>query len=959
MADVVEELFSFGMWVRRRRKALDLTQAALAQRVGCAEVTIRKLEADVFRPSHEIAERLAICLDIPPDDRAVFLQVARGEHSVDRLRTPNIHIDISPPRMIRGDVQVEQIPLDSIPTPAPLPSGSRMPLSRNPLFVGRDNELRALAKVLKAGETAAIGQIAAATGLGGIGKTQLACEFVHRYGQFFNGGVLWLSFADPAAVPAEVAACGGVDGMQLSPEFGTLPLDEQVRRVLTAWESPIPRLLVFDNCEDEALFDAWQPKYGGCRILITSRRQHWDPALGVHPLSLPVLPRGESLALLRTFRPDVPAADADLNAIAEALGDLPLALHLAGSFLAKYRRVITPADYLRRLRAPTILDDRSLREAGISPTKHLQHVARTFEQSYERLDPMDAGDALALKLLACAACFAPGEPIPRWLLLQTLSLADDPDAALLAEDALTRLIDLGLLETDDADALRLHRLLVAFVRAIASDPAAQAAVEATMLRVADTLNKTRNPRPLLALELHLRFITDAAQQREDERTAGLYNALGDHLQMLGAYPEAQGYFQGALEIQQRVLGMEHPDTAWSLHNLGEVLYAQGEYAGARQYHEQALEIQQRVLGMEHPDTAWSLHNLGGVLRAQGEYAGARQYHEQALAIQERVLGMEHPDTARSLNSLGGVLWVQGEYAGARHYLERALAIREQVLGIEHPDTARSLNSLGGVLWAQGQYAEAQGYLEQALAIRQQVLGTDHPLTAHSLNNLGLAVWMQGEYAGAWHYHEQALVIRKHVLGMEHPDTAWSLNNLGGVLWAQGQYTRARQYHEQALAIQERVLGTEHPNTAWSLNNLGVVLQDQGDLVGAKMYMERALAIWERVLGMTHPSTANGLDNLGRVLRAQGDLAGARQYHEQALTIRKQLLGMEHPDTARSLSHLGLVLLTQGEYTAARSYLEHALTIFEQRLGVNHPKTQTTRNTLATLDAPGGTIDRGA
>lgn len=71
------------------------------------------------------------------------------------------------------------------------------------------------------------------------------------------------------------------------------------------------------------------------------------------------------------------------------LGDLPLALHLAGSFLAKYRHALTPAQYLERLQIPTILDDRSLQVAGLSPTQHVQHVARTFEQSYARLEPAD------------------------------------------------------------------------------------------------------------------------------------------------------------------------------------------------------------------------------------------------------------------------------------------------------------------------------------------------------------------------------------------------------------------------------------------------------------------------------------------------------------------------------------------------------------------------------------------
>src|SRR6266545_2777945 len=84
---------SFGYWVRRRRKALDLTQAELARRVGCAEVTIQKIEADERRPSHQIAELLAEHLRIPPAERPHFLQRARGELATEQLPASTQMVD--------------------------------------------------------------------------------------------------------------------------------------------------------------------------------------------------------------------------------------------------------------------------------------------------------------------------------------------------------------------------------------------------------------------------------------------------------------------------------------------------------------------------------------------------------------------------------------------------------------------------------------------------------------------------------------------------------------------------------------------------------------------------------------------------------------------------------------------------------------------------------------------------
>jgi hypothetical protein len=127
----------------------------------------------------------------------------------------------------------------------------------------------------------------------------------------------------------------------------------------------------------------------------------------VQVLPLNVLARPESIALLRQYRPDLAEDDADLNAIAANLGDLPLALHLAGSFLARYRYAVTPSAYLAQLQQPGWLEHRSLQgwklTRDTSPTLHEQHVARTFALSYERLDARDTTDALALALLARAA----------------------------------------------------------------------------------------------------------------------------------------------------------------------------------------------------------------------------------------------------------------------------------------------------------------------------------------------------------------------------------------------------------------------------------------------------------------------------------------------------------------------------------------------------------------------------
>src|SRR5258705_1866401 len=81
----MESITSFGYWLRRRRKALNLTQDALARQAGCALGTLKKIETDERRPSRQLAERLADCLAIPAPERAAFVQAARAELTTDQL----------------------------------------------------------------------------------------------------------------------------------------------------------------------------------------------------------------------------------------------------------------------------------------------------------------------------------------------------------------------------------------------------------------------------------------------------------------------------------------------------------------------------------------------------------------------------------------------------------------------------------------------------------------------------------------------------------------------------------------------------------------------------------------------------------------------------------------------------------------------------------------------------------
>ncbi|MFV9507852.1 MAG: NB-ARC domain-containing protein, partial [Oscillochloridaceae bacterium umkhey_bin13] len=313
-------------------------------------------------------------------------------------------------------------PTQAPPPPAPLPVPHRMPLAPARLFGGRDAELQRMVAMLR---EQAVGESLALTGIGGVGKTSLASELVHRYGQHFSGGVFWISCADPAAIPRELAACGA-SGLVNDPNWRDLSLNERVELVQHAWQAPVPRLLIFDNCEDEAILVRWRPSSGGCRVVLTSRRAQWPRSLGVQSMPLHELVPAEAVALLRRYRPDRTPDDPPLVAIANELAGLPLALHLAGSYLETYqddRRLGDPANFLRELQARSPIEHRALQGEGVAPslTRHEQHLGRTFALSIEQLDPQLPADALARAMLGTVGWVAPGEPFDGDLLAAATS----------------------------------------------------------------------------------------------------------------------------------------------------------------------------------------------------------------------------------------------------------------------------------------------------------------------------------------------------------------------------------------------------------------------------------------------------------------------------------------------------------------------------------------------------------
>jgi hypothetical protein len=208
-------------------------------------------------------------------------------------------------------------------------------------------------------------------------------------------------------------------------------------------------------------------------------------------------------------------------------------------------------------------------------------------------------------LLAHSACFAPGEPIPRSVLLASLRIAGVARTDTESADALLRLLELGLLDNAQGQAssqllVRLHRLLGSFVNAKLPVSKNRTAVVEALVEPCQLANDNDDPRPLLPLRPHLRLAAEEVADFDDTLAAKLCHELGRHLSVSGDFGGAVAYLQRAVEIRELVIGPNNPDTARSLAALGWVKRLQGELTAARGYFVRALAIRERVLAPTIP-----------------------------------------------------------------------------------------------------------------------------------------------------------------------------------------------------------------------------------------------------------------------------------------------------------------------------------------------------------------------
>jgi hypothetical protein len=615
------------------------------------------------------------------------------------------------------------------------PDTVRIPaVARPPLVLrGRAAEMDRLRAAVGPG---AGGRVFVLHGLGGCGKTAVACTlFQHAVTQAGRVG-LWVNASDAASLRTgmlAVAADRGASDAELAgARSGLRPAADLVWHYLD--QSARPWLLVLDNADTPAIVrdGGWLRASPVGTVVVTSRQSgaHWW--LGAELVPFGVLPREDAALVLRDLAPDAGSTE-DAAAVADRLGGLPLALTLAGGFLS--RQVISPwtlADYRSRLDGgdldPVELIDQGSAMAGEDDPRHL--VSRTWQLSLDALAAQGLPEAASL--LGLLACWA-DDPLP----LPLLSGATAPGLpAARVEPALRGLLDQSLtgLVTGPVRCLRTHGVVLDSVaRGIIPGDRDEIAAAAAQL-LASALPEIP----------HLR--------RQDPGVT----LLAPHV----------------LALIRRATSWELPDTTVQAAaecglRLVTALHRSGDYASALSLAAEAEEHLRRRLGADNILVIRIRHRIGCALHRLGRVEESLAVHRQVLAQCEETLGPEAPDTLEACRKICRPLYVLGRESEGAELIQRAVAGRVKFFGNLHPLTLLARAHLLGYVIVPG-LREVVETGPELLTDCRNALTADHQITVRAEHDYAFALGIAGRPAEALPHILTALAGYQEHFDSDHP-----------------------------------------------------------------------------------------------------------------------------------------------------------------------------------------------
>jgi MinD-like ATPase involved in chromosome partitioning or flagellar assembly len=798
------------------------------------------------------------------------------------------------------------------------------PLARNVRFTGRESDLRDLRARLRGGRPVVVSGTTpvALQGMGGIGKTQVALEYAHRFKNAYDV-VWWIDAEQTTFIDIKLADLGNRLGLPL-PQSSVL---DSAKAVINALEQGTPHarwLVVFDNAEDVDEVLPFIPRGSG-HVLVTSRNSQWGER--AQSMTIDVFQRRESITHLRQRVGTIKTEQADR--IAEALGDLPIAVAATGAWLAETGEQV--GEYLRRIER--------------------EGPDRTVDQVWDlSLELLQKRSAAAYRLLQLCSLLAPEislDLINSDEMAGVLSRYDPLVTERLYRHSLVQHINrLALLKLDRARSeIQVHRLLQHVVRnRMNAQELREARHEIHLvlagLRPRTEIDDSRSWPRFRMLWPHLE-VSDAANC-DDEMVRQLMIDRVRYLWYNGGLPEGR---QLGEQIDRRwseiLAGTTDEATAAPMRrqilhlrfNVANILREMAQYEDARTLDEQVLAEQTALLGPTHPHTLMTAGGLGGDLRALGRYAEARERDELTYAAWVDHFGEDSSRTLSALNNLATTQRLAGDFRRARARDQELFERNKSINGVDHPRTLGTGTNLGRDMREAGEYQASAELLEEIYRQHDRVFGPTSYRTLSAKANWAVSLGSAGRPKQAATLLEEAYEQLNEWVGPSHPDTLACRLSRAVSLQAIGEVDSAIGELEEVRLAYGASLGLRHPHTLVCLNNLAAAHRAKGDLIKGLTFARKAARELGEVLGSTHPYTLAAELNLSVLHAETGELRTAMQTIEPTLRTHREVLGPDHPDTLRCAANRALMRLAAGQSASDDGDVGDRLT---HALGKSHP-----------------------
>ncbi|WP_405802541.1 FxSxx-COOH system tetratricopeptide repeat protein [Streptomyces halstedii] len=848
---------------------------------------------------------------------------------VDLFRLDEVHATTALMRAVDRPVQLGDGVAPGPRFPGTVPRIWNAP-PRNPGFTGRSLVLERMRDQLGGGMAVVLPQPQTLYGLGGVGKTQVALEYVHRFMADYDL-VWWISseqtddvIAGLAELAVRLGAQGGDDMAAASKEAVDL-----LRRGVPSdrW------LLVFDNADDPERLRRYFPQGGSGHILVTSRNQAWSQ----HGDALPVdvFLREESVEHLQRRAPGL--SERDAAQVATAVGDLPLAVEQAAAWIAE---TATPIDtYLEQLarQAPEVL-------ALNQPAGYPQPVAATWNISIERLEERSPA---AVRLLQLCAFFAP-EPISANLLYskEMIEALKPYDASLQEKLVLGRVIrEIGrfaLAKVDQvSNSIQVHRLVQAVIRAQLSEEE-QAEARHVVHRILagarpDDTEPIDNPDTwprFAAIWPHL-GPSDARNCRDHETRRLLIDRVR-YLWKRGDIRTAATLGDELRETWLEMLGERDIQYLYLCFHLSNILRTRGRYVEAKELDEFTLRTQREVLGPEHPHTYMTTSSLAIDLGLLGDYGRAIELATEAHDGFNQIFHERHARTLAAANNLALNLRSVGQYARAREIDQDCYDLRSEVLGQEHPHSLSSALNLARDLREVGRYEDSVGLLSRTYESLKATLGRTYPTTLSAAKSLAVSLRRAGQLEDARRLTVATRARYRAKYTAANPESLACDLNMAADLFAAGEAAEARTTAQEVVDQYMKVPGERHPYTLAAQNNLGVYLSGSDAPEEAERLLKRVVALMRETFGREHPNTLFCVMNLANATADTGRLEIVLETERTVAGQLREVLGAHHPETLAMTSNLAVTLDALGRPDEARRLRAETGDELARQLGDEHP-----------------------